>query len=93
MLLLAVCGILATANAQAAPLQKPAKTRYEYYSGMISVDVDPKSGRVLHVKMSRPTGRRELDDAAVTGFLKARFKPGTARHLEIPVHWRIKSDP
>jgi TonB family protein len=69
-----------------------AKQRFITGSGLISIEVEPKSGRVIHVRMAKSTGSAVLDEAAVNSFRKAHFKPGTAPRLEIPISYRLKVD-
>ncbi len=61
-------------------------------SGIIGVEIEPKSGRVTGVRMVKTTGNRVLDRAAIETFRKARFKPGTARYREIPISYQLRSD-
>jgi TonB family protein len=67
-----------------------AKHHFITGSGRILIEVEPKSGRVIHVRMAKSTGNAILDEAAVNSFLKAHFKPGTAPRFEVPISFRLK---
>jgi len=47
--------------------------------------VDPVKGGVRDVLMSESTGSPVLDNAAIAGFRRWRFKPGTASQVKIPI--------
>jgi TonB family protein len=53
-------------------------------SGLVSLSVDPKTGTVTEAHMIKSTGHRVLDDSALQGFRRWRFKPGT-RKVKIPI--------
>lgn len=57
--------------------------------GIALLTVDPASGNVIHVTMSRSTGNQFLDQAAVTGFGRWRFRPGTVSSVVCPVTFSL----
>jgi len=63
---------------------------YGHGSGILLVDVDPKTGNVTAVRMLASTGHAEFDAAAIKAFREKRFKPGTARQLRIPISFTVK---
>lgn len=79
------------ADAQDARRQRSPK-RVERGSGIILVEVEPKSGRVTGARMLKSTGNRTLDDAAVKRFLKQRFKVGTPRRFQVPISYEMTFD-
>jgi TonB family protein len=54
-------------------------------SGVVLVDVDQRTGKVTNAKILRSTGNADYDDTALKKFRQWRFKPGTARHVKIPI--------
>lgn len=74
------------------PTPPPAHGRvpYGHGRGIILVDVEPKTGKVTAVRMLASTGYAVFDSAAIKAFRDARFKPGTARRLRIPITFTIK---
>jgi TonB family protein len=74
------------------PPPPPAHGRgpYGHGSGIILVDVEPKSGKVTGARMLASTGYAEFDSAAIMAFRHRRFKPGSAGQLRIPVSFRVK---
>jgi TonB family protein len=54
-------------------------------NGIVLVDVDPNTGRVMSVRILQSTGFQTLDEAALKEFRKWRFKPGTASKVRIPI--------
>ncbi|HEX7518593.1 MAG TPA: energy transducer TonB [Chthoniobacterales bacterium] len=57
--------------------------------GIVVMSVDPVSGRVTDVSMWRSTGNSYLDNAAVTGFRRWRFKPGTVSRVKSPITYTL----
>jgi TonB family protein len=55
------------------------------HSGVVLVDVDPRTGKVTNARILQSTGNAGYDDAALRRFRQWRFKPGTARHVKIPI--------
>ena len=53
--------------------------------GIAFMIIDPTTGNVTDVTMSKSTGNSFLDNAAVTGFRRWRFKPGTVSSATCPV--------
>lgn len=56
-----------------------------YGNGIILLDVDPKTGKVLAARMLVTTGNRRYDEAAIEGFRQARFRPGTPKQVRVPI--------
>jgi TonB family protein len=54
-------------------------------SGIVLMHVDRKTGRVTSVKIEKSTGHAILDKAAVEGFRRWRFKPGTVSTVHMPI--------
>lgn len=57
-------------------------------SGVIVVSVSP-SGSVTDASMGQSTGSSILDNAATSTFRSARFKPGTAPKVKIPITFTL----
>jgi len=57
--------------------------------GVVVMTVDPVSGNVISVSMSRTTGSPFLDNAAVIGFRRWRFRPGTVSSVTCPVTFTL----
>ena len=57
-------------------------------SGVAIVTVSP-TGSVTSVSMGKSTGHPALDNAAIVGFRSARFKPGTAPTVKIPITFTL----
>lgn len=57
--------------------------------GLVGMRVDPASGEVRDVSMLKSTGNPFLDNAALSGFRKWRFKPGTASSVKCPVTFTL----
>lgn len=58
-------------------------------SGIVSMTVDPATGLVTEVSMWRSTGNPYLDNAAVTGFRRWRFRPGTVSTVKSPITYTL----
>jgi protein TonB len=57
--------------------------------GVVILTVDPATGAVVHVSMSKSTGNQFLDSAALTGFRRWRFRPGTVSSVTCPVTFTL----
>jgi TonB family protein len=57
--------------------------------GIVVMSVDPVSGSVTSVSMARTTGSPFLDNAAMTGFKRWRFKPGVVLSVTCPVSFTL----
>jgi TonB family protein len=54
-------------------------------NGIAVMVVDPVNGVVTDVTMSESTGSPVLDNAAIAGFRRWRFKPGSASQVKVPI--------
>jgi TonB family protein len=57
--------------------------------GIVAMTVDPVTGSVTSASMSRTTGSPFLDNAAIAGFKRWRFKPGTVSSVTCPVTFTL----
>ena len=57
--------------------------------GIVTMTIDPVSGHVIEVTMSKSTGSAFLDNAALGGFKRWRFKPGTVSSVTCPVTFTL----
>jgi TonB family protein len=57
--------------------------------GVALMTVDPLTGNVISVSMSKTTGSSFLDNAAVTGFKRWRFRPGSVSSVTCPVTFTL----
>jgi TonB family protein len=66
-----------------------ARRRKVTGDGIAIITVDPRSGNVVAVTMSKSTGNSYLDNAAVAGFKRWRFKRGTVSSVTCPVTFTL----
>jgi protein TonB len=57
--------------------------------GLVVMTVDPVTGSVTSVSISKTTGSPFLDNAALAGFKRWRFKPGTISSVTCPVTFTL----
>ena len=57
--------------------------------GIVAMTVDPVSGNVTGVSMAKSTGNPFLDNAALSGFRRWRFKPGTVSAVACPITFTL----
>ena len=70
----------------------PAEARLKHLtgSGVVVLDVDVPSGRVINARMLQSTGHWILDNAALDAFRKWRFQPGKAApQAKIPINYSM----
>jgi len=75
----------------APPPEYPYEARRQRITGegVVTIAVDPASGRVSDASMSKSTGSPFLDNAAITGFRRWRFKPGTLSSVTCPITFTL----
>lgn len=57
--------------------------------GIAVMTIDPGTGSVTQVTMTKSTGSEFLDNAATTGFRRWRFKPGSVSSVTCPVTFTL----
>jgi TonB family protein len=57
--------------------------------GIASLAIDSASGRVLSVVMTKSTGNTLLDQAAIAGFRRWRFRPGAPAAVRCPITYTL----
>ncbi len=78
--------------AQREPKRSTAKAHYISGSGMILLRTDPKSGKVLQATMSKSTGNKVLDTAAVNAFKNQTLKADGSSQRKVPISFRLRVD-
>ena len=89
-------GSLTLSSAKVRALNAP-RPEYPYEArrqkitgdGVAVMTVDPVSGSVINVSMWKSTGNPYLDSAAITGFRRWRFKPGTVSRVKSPITYTL----
>lgn len=85
----AAAGHALALNAPRPDYPYQARRQHLTGSGVATFIVDPASGAVLDVAMSRSTGNSILDNAAISGFRRWRFKPGTPPKVQTPITFTL----
>ena len=57
--------------------------------GIALLTIDPGTGNVVQATMTKSTGNQFLDSAAITGFKRWRFKPGTVSSVTCPITFTL----
>jgi TonB family protein len=57
--------------------------------GVVVMTIDPVTGNVTDVMLSKSTGSPFLDNAALSGFKRWRFRPGTVSSVTCPVTFTL----
>ena len=52
-----------------------------------------RDGRATGIGLLKSTGYQLLDNAAITAFSQWRAKPGLRRELDLPIAYRLSSQP
>lgn len=89
-------GSLSLSSAKVIALSAP-RPEYPYEarrqkitgSGIVAMTVDPATGRVTEASMWQSTGNAYLDNAALTGFRRWRFKPGIPYRIKSPITYTL----
>src|ERR1700730_534270 len=58
-------------------------------SGVVVIEIDTSTGKVVSCRMDPSTGNVELDRAALIAFRQWRFKPGTFPRVKIPIRFTM----
>jgi TonB family protein len=72
-------------------LEYPYEARRQKITGdgIAVLTIDPIGGNVIDVTMAKSTGNSFLDNAALAGFKRWRFKPGTVSSVTCPVTFTL----
>jgi TonB family protein len=92
----ATAGSLSLSSAKVLAVNAP-RPEYPYEArrqkitgdGIVVMTVDPVTGNVTGVVLSKSTGSPFLDNAALTGFKRWRFRPGTVSSVTCPVTFTL----
>ncbi len=76
-------------SAPAPEYPAEARIRNLSGSGVVIMTVNPANGRVIHVSMAASTGVPSLDNAALRGFRRWRFRPGGVSKVRSPVTFTL----
>jgi TonB family protein len=61
-------------------------------SGVLLLDLDDATGKVVRVRMLESTGYRVLDEASMKAFSEKKFKPHTRSPLRVPIRFTLRRD-
>jgi TonB family protein len=69
----------------------PLEARAQHFtgSGIALLEIDRKTGYVTAARMLKSTGHVILDNAALSAFMRWRFKPGTVHQVRIPTNYTM----
>ena len=59
--------------------------------GVLLLDLDDATGKVVRVRMLESTGYRVLDEASMKVYSKKKFKPHTRSPLRVPIRFSVRS--
>ena len=61
-------------------------------SGVLLLDLDDATGKVVRVRMLESTGYRVLDEASMKAFSAKTFEPHTRSPLRVPIRFSLRRD-
>ena len=61
-------------------------------SGVVLLELDDATGKVVRARMLQSTGYSVLDKATISVYLKKQFKPHTRSPLQVPVRYSVRSN-
>ena len=61
-------------------------------SGVLLLDLDDATGKVVRIRMLESTGYRVLDEASIKAFSEKKFKPHTRSPLKVPIRFALRRD-
>lgn len=61
-------------------------------TGVVALEIDTSTGKVVFCHMDPSTGNVELDRAALIAFRQWRFKPGTSPTVKIPIRFTMSGE-
>ena len=89
VVLLLVTGQIASAQ---RPRPSPPPEIRLKASGVLLLDLDDATGKVVRVRILESTGYRILDEASKKAFSEKRFKPHTRSPLTMPIRFSVRPD-
>jgi TonB family protein len=60
--------------------------------GIVILEVDPSTGKVIHAYMAQSTGSALLDGNTLSVFRHWRFQPGTVIKVRIPINYTMQGE-
>lgn len=57
--------------------------------GVVLIEVDPATGKVISTRMAQSTGHTVLDNASTTALKSARFAKGSPKLIKVPINWTL----
>jgi len=66
-----------------------ARARHFIGSGVAFLEIDRKTGYVTAARILKSTGHVILDNAALSPFMRWRFKPGMVHQVRIPINYTM----
>lgn len=67
-----------------------AKHRHWHGKGIFHVTIDPRTGRVVDVRVAKTTGFKVLDDSATIALRAWVWKPNRLRQIDVPVEFQFE---
>lgn len=61
--------------------------------GVVLVTIDTQTGKVTGARMSKSTGNKQLDAAALEAYSRWRFKPGSVPQVKMPIEFAARARP
>ncbi len=91
-ILLAVLGLTLTAQGASAerPRSSPSPDISLAARGVVQLDLDDATGKVVRVRMLQSTGYPVLDQATMKVYSKKQFKPHTRSPLNVPARFSVR---
>ena len=66
-----------------------ARRRHATGSGVVVLTIDSSTGEVTDARVAQSTGSEILDNSAVSGFRRWRFKSGTTTNVRVPITFTL----
>jgi TonB family protein len=82
----------AIAKAYAPEYPYEARRAHITGRGVVAIEIDTSTGKVVSCHMDPSTGNVELDRAALIAFRQWRFKPGTFPRVKIPIRFTMSGE-
>ena len=61
-------------------------------TGVVLLELDDATGKVVRARMAQSTGYSVLDKATISVYSKKQFKPHTRSPLQVPVRYSVRSN-
>ena len=91
LLVVSMLALAANVTRAQQPRSSPSRDIHLAATGVVLLELDDATGKVVRARMEQSTGYNVLDKATISVYLKKHFRPHTRSPLRVPVRYSVRS--